>query len=697
MTGVPSETEIRSMLDYAREIQQVRNKMILRLRDHLEGKNPITVPRSMQYVAKSSHGFHLNAIFNEKIARYRSNPQFKCVPVSKSGAPTQESISRAAELERALNALMLTFSENASDTSWERVVRDVIMMDAGVEKYLPVPSQKWAALVPSRRRYIDEETGEEVEEDQEYDDLYRMLVSQGREGEYEKAKDEYLRAAGVPILRQWVPLERFYPLFEGDLLYDCFEIEERSLRSVLQNPLFSPDALRGLPKIENGGVRQRVVLLHYCNCHYYAYYLLAPRTARGQWPSLLNIAEGQPRLLYAFEHGIGRPLYNYIIGRGGGWKDGTSEIEPMLTALLDLSQDLDEMRSQTMTYVRRVGWPTRIWKVSAERRDVDGALPPTPEVPEGGVIPIWSDESIEPIHEQFEQFGQIRWLYDSTEVRMNSLAGSPALFGLRTPGVETGYHQQIQITQAESLDAKIEQRLAAGAVNGVRIVLDIVRALGEKVYVQSVAKDRRGREIGQYLCIDPEKLDPLPLIFAKVRDPRPQDILVASQAALQLTQVRPGHNSPLVTDAWALEELLGISDPEQMEREKWIQVKRREWLASPIVSQMIGKALGLALAEQEHPGPVQPGEAEQASPAFLEAIRNINASGEAARMGGVAPDQLVAQAIGRVQQQFGTGGALRGVGGGLPPGAPQPLQTVGRGRQILRDTGALGVEPSGEQ
>jgi hypothetical protein len=35
---------------------------------------------------------------------------------------------------------------------------------------------------------------------------------------------------------------------------------------------------------------------------------------------------------------------------------------------------------------------------------------------------------------------------------MNALAGSPVLYGERQPGVNTGYHQQIQQNQAKHLD-----------------------------------------------------------------------------------------------------------------------------------------------------------------------------------------------------------------------------------------------------
>ncbi len=79
-----------------------------------------------------------------------------------------------------------------------------------------------------------------------------------------------------------------------------------------------------------------------------------------------------------------------------------------------------------------------------------------------------------------------------------------------------------------------------------------------------------------------------------------------------------------------------------------------------------------------------------ASPAFQQAAAEMNQSGEAAAAGGVQPANLAAQIDGRrmaesrTRDGAGTGGILQGVGGGLPTGAPQPMQVMGRTAQVMQ-------------
>ncbi|MBK9613920.1 hypothetical protein [Candidatus Amarobacter glycogenicus] len=48
---------------------------------------------------------------------------------------------------------------------------------------------------------------------------------------YEKVRESYKQEQGLPITRFWVPIERFYPLFDRGFLTEGFELSERSLRS----------------------------------------------------------------------------------------------------------------------------------------------------------------------------------------------------------------------------------------------------------------------------------------------------------------------------------------------------------------------------------------------------------------------------------------------------------------------------------
>ena len=671
------------MLGRQLDLYQKRDNLINRMRMHLEGKNPIVVPNSMQLKGVATHTFHLNAIINEKTSRYRPEPEIKCIPVAKASSPAQKIRTQAAELEKAINVALYTLGTKDADAVWSHLKQDVHLFDAGVEKYLAIPKQKWPKLIPTRWRMTNEKR-EEYDEPEAKDDLYRDLESQGRTDDYEKEKDAYLHDAGIPIMRAYVPLERFYPFFEGNTMVECMELEERSLKSVLENKLFDTSSLKGYSLGNDGGRSAKVVILHFCDDTHYAYYALGPSlTGRQTWPSMMNsrtLSKGMPVLLHSFQHNLGRPLYNYVPGRGGGWKDGNSRMEPIMNAVLQLNQDQDDLYSQINSFIRNNLWATRVMKFSRESRGPDEGLPTVPNVPEGGLIGIWNDEEIENIVQNMPGFELARWSFDTRERRIDALVGSPALFGDRQPGVNTGYHQQLQVTMAEHLDAEIESALAAGAVNGVMIFLEQIRDLGEKMYVQNIVKDKTNKQMGEYVCIDPKALNPMPMLSAKVRDPRPMDMVTSAQAVMQLTQMRPGHNTPFVSDDWAAENIMGIEDPDEMRRTIWKEKMEAQLMGGPLLAQELGKRLGMALIQAGAPGPIDPATAGAASPAMQQAVKGINESGESAAMGGAQPRNLIAQAEGRIQST----GVGAGVGGGPATGAPQPQQALGRSQQILR-------------
>ena len=102
----------------------------------------------------------------------------------------------------------------------------------------------------------------------------------------------------------------------------------------------------------------------------------------------------------------------------------------------------------------------------------------------------------------------------------------------------------------------------------------------------------------------------------------------------------------------------------------------------------LSQRLGLELAKRQAAN-LTPEEVANASPAMQQAAQGMNESGEAAQNGGVSPRNLAAQIDGRTLAESrsrdgaGAGGALKGQGGGMPPGAPQPAQAMGRAQQIL--------------
>lgn len=683
---LPDAPTLSALLQRVIEIYTKRDSLILKLRQHLEGNNPIKVPQTMQLKGVATHTFHLNAIFNEKTSRYRPEPEIKCIPVTKGTSPGNTIRKNAAELEKAINVARYTLGTADADAVWSHVVEDVHLYDAGVEKYLAIPKQKWPDIVPARYRIKDDETGEEYDEDEAKDEIQRRLEAEGRytDEEYQKEKDAYLHDAGIAIMRAWVPLERFYPVFEGNTMVECFEVEERSLRSVLSNPLFDCTSLRGYDLGKDKGLTTKVVILHYCNKGKYAYYCLGPSTNSRNWPTLTQTKSlhlGQPVLLHSFDHNLGRPLYNYVPGRGGGWKDGNSRMEVVMNAVLQLNQDQDDLYSQLNTFIRNTAWQTRVVKFSRESRGPDEGLPPAPKIPEGGMIPLWADENIESLMQNLPSFQLAEWSFETREKIISQLVGSPVVYGQRQPGVETGYHQQIQQTAAEHLDAQLESCLSAGAVNGTQIFLEQIRDLGEKVYVQNIVEGKNGKSHAEYVCIDPKALNPMPMLSAKVRDPRPIDLLPAVQAALQL--VTPGADGESLTSRnYVRENILNIQDPDEDVRQQRRERLENQLWSGPMVIQELGKRLGMALVANSSPASPSPETAGAASPAMQQAVKNVNESGETEAMGGVPPGDLVAQAEGRVAS--GAGGALMGRGGGPAPGAPQQPQVNANTQRLLQ-------------
>ena len=673
------------MLRNRMEVLDRRDKLVNRFRLALDGRNGIKAPKSMQYKVAVAHTRHLNAIINEKVSRYRPTPEVKIVPVGTDGKITDRSKEKAEKISKWANAMFYQLERQGADAVWRNLVWDLHVADAACEKWLAAPNAFWPKLVPYKKRFVNAENNETYDEPEEQDDLMRQFRDKK---EYEKAKEEYKRTCGIPLTRMHVPIERFYPVFDGPMLVEGFEIREVTLRSLMNNPLFKGSVLMSYPKGSDGGLSQMVVVMEYSNARTHAYYALAPSgNGRNAWPQIQTTKSlflGTPVLLHSYEHGLGRPVFNYMVGRGGGWIHGESRQEGVMEALLDLNEQLDYLHSQISTFIRNTLWPTRVAKYDPELRGADDGLPKAPTIEEGSTIPMWLNESIENITANIPEFNLATWQYDQIIDRMNFLAGSANLFGQRQPGVNTGYHAQINLNQAKNLDSQIENALVRGAVNGIELAFLHVKALGEKMYAFAPERGKLDNSShGDWIAIDPKDLDPLPQISVKVIDPQPNDLLIASQTAMALTQIRPGHNTPLLPDSIVIRDVLGFPDAEDIERQVRAQDMRTKMFATPAVATDMATRLGFELARRQS-AIVSPDDAANASPAFMGAINEVNTSGEAEQMGGVNPQNLSNQIEGQ-QRQTGAGGVLKGRGGGIAPGAPQPLQTQGRAQQLLRN------------
>lgn len=690
-TELPSAGTLKALLARLVETYKVRDKFIAEMRDALEGKNAIKAPKSMQYKVVVSHTFHLAAIFNEKISRYRRLPELKILPFSSDADDRQKNEAQ----ERALNLAIDGIDKNSDGHVWQAAIMDQNSLDAGVIRVERAPAAFWPEIS------VLDKTGKN-----------KLMYLYEDADEYNRAKDQYLKQAGIPVRSVYVPLERVYPVFEGPRPVEVLEVEERSLRSVLANPQFDVSGLNAAPGAD-GGVDQQIVILHYSNYKYHAYYAIGKgqNASNGaMWPTVRRtntLPLGTPILLHAYEHNLGRVPYVYMGGRGSGWRNGANRIDAVMRALLDLNQDADELHSQIRTFIRNVLWPTRVAYYSPEHRGADDGVPKAPTIMEGETISMWVDEKIENLVANIPEFQLAQWTYDTIKERMSELAGSAALFGQNQSGVYAGYHYQAQVTQSQHLDAMVESSMANAAVDYADLIFRHVRELGEKVYVHAVDKDAAGPVTGKYLFIDNTSLEPWPLLSAKVKDRGPMDPLAAGQAAVALTTVRPGHNTPLASDRYVREMILDIEDPDQMELDIWEESTKRKLLQGEFMAGIVAQRVGMMLA-QDDSGQMTPDMVAGASPAVRGAVNDLNTNGEAAQMGGVSPQNLGAMVDGSNPQDVpqgppqggppqgvpgvadtGAAGMRNGMGGGVAAGQPQPMQAAGRIQQILQEHGLV--------
>ena len=443
---------------------------------------------------------------------------------------------------------------------------------------------------------------------------------------FEKDKDieDYKKLKGLPIRSTYIPLENYFPVLEGSVAVEAIEIEQRTLRSVMRNKLFDQEAVATISGSTDKApsIKDKITILHYCNQKIYAYFALGQTTKSSDDGRTDNdtglFSSGQPVLLHAYEHDIGRVIYNSVAGRFGGWKSTNNGVEGVSNALLDLNQKGDEVMSQVLTNIRARYWPTHIHKVDSDRRGYQSGSPPKPiNNPEGQSIAIFKDESIEPLFKEIHDEA-VPWFMGELKESISQLAGSGTLFGQRSPGVETGYHQNLQITQAEHLDEKIEQHVAWGAVQRGTIMLKHIRRAGD-VFVNHIDVDEiTGARSSKFTKIVAKDLSPMPRLSAQVRKPRPIDFAAAARTGREVTDERGG-KGPLLSDDTAREEILGITQPDIEKRKILVETEQRKLLESGVISLEIQKKLAILLAQESQPE-VDASDASAADPALTSAI-----------------------------------------------------------------------------
>lgn len=582
---IPSSQHVKETLQIAFDHWRKRNAFISDMRRAIDGGNPIDGPTEASYKIKTMHTYYLASVLNEKSARFSLQPTVQVVPPY--GEDFTEARAESTELELALRSAFYEIERKGDGDVWSKVILDAIALDTGVERIERAPSAFWP-------------------------EAHSMQTNE--------ALENYKRSQGLPIRTVYVPLENFYPIYEGSVLTESFELFHRPLRAVLSNPLFAGN-IGSLAHYSEKSIKEQlttlVPIVLYCNHQYCAYFMLGTESSDYGWQKdvteqTVNVAN--PIMLHNYKHGLGETLYNCVAGRYGGWKTDTNRIEGVGKGLLELSSTADEVASQVLTNVRARYWPTLVHKVDFDRRGVAAGTNPKPiNTPEGHNIAIFKDEEIEPIFQATHDEAVV-WVMDLLKEQIGRLGGSEALYGMRQPGVETGYHQSLQLSQAEHLDAKIEQHLVQGAIRRATLILQHVKAMNRdgnnvgKVYTTYTEDTKDGKRL-RYYCIDHEKLSPLPMFDARVRKPRPVDIAASLRAALSAGDERGG-KGPLLSDDIIRSEILGRDEPDIEERRILVESQKRAIVQSGALTAQILKRTNTLLvsneANQEPQGAVDP-------------------------------------------------------------------------------------------
>lgn len=630
---IPSEDTLTAQFNFLLKYWKNRNLFIRDMRRALGGLNDIEGPKSAQYVVKVLHTYILASIINEKSSRYLPRPVIQVVP---DNPLDDESRAKSTRIEQGINVGGYEIERRAGGDCYDRAVRDALLLDMGVQRIVSGHAAYWKDIVQRDTEVASGNASAEVMNKLPPESEERLL---------------YKQEMGIPINKDYVPLEFFFPFYDGKSMPFSFEIEERSLYNVLNNPLYKNDigqrTLNGLTLGPDGGLNQTVNIIQFANDNVHAYFLGGPgaNTGNNKYPRITPNSvqlSGKLMPLYAYEHGLGRSIYNTYSGRFGGWKTDRNEIERVGKGIMELSQAADEIVSQVLTNVRATYWPSLNFQLDPEKRGfgTGNSKPEPPKIKEGEGIVTFIGEAVAQIFKP-EENPMAMWLFDTVQTQIGRLAGSSTLFGERAPGVDTGYNQAIQQTQAESLDNKQEQHLQAGAEEEALIVSLYAKRIGEPIPMVYVDEDKKTKKKAlKYATLDPDDLSPMPRFSAQVRKQRPVDYIAALRAFREATDDRGG-KGPALSDDTAREELLSISGPDIEYNKILIESQKRELIANGFITDKVGEQANVKLAKTGTPN-ISPEVLQKADPQLLAAIQQIQPA--AAEQGGTDPSLLAGAA-----------------------------------------------------
>lgn len=653
-----------------------RNRFILDMRDAEAGRNDIEAPISTQYKVKVLHAYSIATIIRQKVARYKHLPNIQVIP---DDTLFPDSRQLSSQIEKAINVGLAEIERRTTGDVWDRVIHDQHLLDEGVEKWLRAPNAFWTELVAYEESA--ERRKENPDEMLEYPYLSEPDV-----------REKYKATQGIPITRYYVPLERFFPQYDGNSLIEGFDVDDRTLLSVLNNPLFKAndyngDALSMLqPRGRDGGSSQVVYIVEYINNNWHAYYLAGMASNSTEWPAILpNSAEflGSLRLLYKYEHKLGRSLYNCVGGAGGGWKTTDNFIEAVGKGMLELSTAADNVFSQVHTNIRAKFWPSLKATLDPEKRGfgTDASKAKMPKIQEGEETILFTGEDITPIFLAQED-PMTMWHWDTIQGQLGKMGGADVLFGEKSPGVDNGYQQALQKTSAESTDEKLQQRASVGACSGAELFMLHAKALKEDismVYAETIEDGpmKKRKTVGR-IVLEQSMLIPLPMLDAQVRKPSPMDYLTALRA-FQMATTPSGNMPPAMSFDTARSEILDMNAPDEEEMKVLVEGIKREIVTTGVISAKVGDMINIQLAQTGVPE-MGPEQLAKADPAMVAAM--MAGGPQAAASGGADPSMLASGA--EVQSQQGGGGTLPP---GPVPGNPESLNRVGEAASMNALTG----------
>jgi len=681
---IPDPQYIAESLPELFEIYEERNDWIARMRRHVNGENKIQAPDDTPYTIMKVHMMSLRAALNERLARFLPIPRYRITPPGWSD-PAQ---AYASNLERGINELMYWIRRWNDD--YGRCIRDVLTFEGGAMRWEPNTKAAWPRLMVDVDGEDDITRAVKAEEDEDEEKVTKKKTN---------AREKYKQSLGNDSLNKlfthtYVPYEAFYIYPDSGAPTEMIEIEFRPVRKIIDNELFSMEARNKLRELVNENrvsLRAVAPIIRYCNCEVYAYYLIPEVFTPAKDTSLLNQMTNRYKqvppqgmeLLYSYEHDAGMPLYTNYTGSEGGWTAGPNEsLIGKLRALEELNSARDNLASQEYTNIRNLMWPKMVTYQNMDRP----AQPMADNDPRkinthgSGNINLYTDEDIKPMVQNLEN-PLLRGFKADIVEGLSKLTGAPGLFGMHQAGVEGGFQEATLLQQADSVFARTESNIVTASVNDLLVLLSLIRAIGEKVWVRVPAKSPEGRKYYQTLCIDPKQLDQMPVIDAIVKAPPAADLRqqLANYAAAVADISGPG--TAAMDRISAREAALNIEQPDEMELRVKLQ-STLDQVGPPRIADEIGKKYNLLSVEEQK---------ALANQAQLDPMAMLTADPAAAQQlgpfanGQPPPGEAMMVDPTLMQNPAGT----QGMNGGLPLGVGQPAQTEGRIEQISMDGGLI--------